>query len=287
MADLSDVTDAIAGVLAAALYPEGAGGGRMSVAGLPVTILPAWPEASTLTKALAAKQAMVSVFPPPNLERATTRALSQWLPAGTKTRTVTALADPAAGTVTLGGTVSGGLIVGLIVDEATFAYAIQPTDTLPGIASALAALVAASGRAATSSGPVLTIPGTHRLVARIGIVDRLAKEVERSDRVFMVTVWAPSPAARKAVARVVRNRLATLNFFIALADGSAGWIRYDRTNEDDQAQREGLYRRDLSYWVEFGEYDVEVAYEVTLPQSAVQPARPDGATAGPPFTTTS
>ena len=137
----------------------------------------------------------------------------------------------------------------------------------------------------TSAGAVLTIPGTHRLVARVGGPGRLVKEVERTDRCIMVSVWASTPQIRTTVARIVRRRLSDPKF-ISLVDGSAGWIRYDRTNDSDMSERADLYRRDLNYWVEFGQYLVEDAFEVILPETATQPASADGVVLAPPVITT-
>lgn len=289
MADITDVLDAIAGVLGAALYPNGTG--RPSAIGANVSVCPGWPTANRLKAAVdtreranvADQMVIVSVYPPPNLERATTRAMSQWLTATPPVHTVTAVV--AGDTVMIGGVAAAGQNVGIIVDETVVVHAVQATDTPTTIATGLAALIAAGDRDASNAGPVLTIPGTHRLVARVGGPGRLVKEVERTDRSIMVSVWAPTPALRTAAARIVRNRLADPKF-IALTDGSAGWIRYERTNDTDTYDRADLLKRDIHYWVEFGEYLVEDGFEVIVPQTATQLVRPDGVAVAPPTTTT-
>ena len=270
MADLSDVLDAFVGVLSAALYPSGTG--AASAIGAPVAVFPGWPEANKLDAALAAGRVMVSVFPPPNLERATTRAMSQWLRATPPVRTLTvALAGQA---VTIGGTAAPPQWVSVVADKVGASYRVQAGDTPATVAAALAALLTAKDRPATSAGPTLTLTAALSVAARVGTVAGLAKEVERTQRAVMTTVWAPSPVLRKAAGRIVRARLARVPKFLDLPDGSAAWLVYDRTNDSDVAEKVALYRRDLTHWAEFGEYDVTEGYEVTIAETGLTAAIP-------------
>ncbi|GEP00649.1 hypothetical protein [Methylobacterium haplocladii] len=280
MADLSDVVDAIAALLGSALYPDGAD--RASAIDADVYIVKGWPLPADLDRVVAgvktgeARGVYVSVFPPPNLERVTTRALPQWLRVSPPAQTLSVATTET--TLTIGGTVAVPQTVSVSVRDRGFAYAVQAADTPATIATALAAFIVAADIPATAAGAVVTIPTAYRLTARVGSVQRLAKEVERSQRAIMTTIWAPSPDLRKAAGRIVRSRLADTsdlagchNRFLPLCDGSAAWISYDHTTDVDNEQKAGIYRRDISHWFEFGEYLTVDATEVLI-ASAGRPA---------------
>jgi len=76
------------------------------------------------------------------------------------------------------------------------------------------------------------------------------QEIRRQQRDMQVTVWAPTPAARDAVARLIDPALSVPEF-LTLADGTAMRIIYQRSQLNDGNEQVVLYRRDFVYRVEF------------------------------------
>jgi hypothetical protein len=50
--------------------------------------------------------------------------------------------------------------------------------------------------------------------------------------------------------------------FLSLPDGTGGRLLYERSRVSDRVEREGLYRRDLFYSVEYGTTETQAAAEV-------------------------
>jgi hypothetical protein len=93
-------------------------------------------------------------------------------------------------------------------------------------------------------------PSVH-LAARVGAVVPIVQEVKRQKRGFQITFWCPTPALRDAIVPPCDLVLANTDF-LTLPDGTAGRLLYERTLVSDRVEREGLYRRDLFYSVEYG-----------------------------------
>ena len=114
---------------------------------------------------------------------------------------------------------------------------------------------------ATSSGAVVTITGAHQLVARVGGVGSIIRETKRQKRSFQITFWCPNPALRDAIVPPVDQALADLEF-LSLPDGSGGRLLYERSTVSDRVEREGLYRRDLIYSVEYPTTETQSAAQI-------------------------
>jgi hypothetical protein len=166
----------------------------------------------------------------------------------------------AANTITVGGTPFSPLNAVVTVDGLDYLYPVQPGDTLTSIATGLAALIN-EDTATSSSGPVITLPGNHRITTRVGAVGTIIRETRRQKRGFQITFWCPDPASRDAIVPPVDAALADLDF-LALPDGSVGRLIYERTRVSDRVEREGLYRRDLFYSVEYPTTDTGIAAEI-------------------------
>ncbi len=255
MADLSDVENCLVSAITQAVYPNGTG--QPSVATAPCIIYRGWPVPANLDTDLAAGKINITVYPN-DVEQKTTRYPRDWkpLPVASPALTLTVSGD----TITVGGASSSPLNAAAIVNNAGYVYAVQPSDTLTGIATGLAALINA-GTPATSSGPVITIPGAHRLVARVGAVGTAVRETKRQKRSFQITFWCPNPAVRDQIVPPVDQALADIDF-LSLPDGTAGRLIYERSKVSDRVEREGLYRRDLFYSVEYGTTDSQAAAQI-------------------------
>jgi hypothetical protein len=77
------------------------------------------------------------------------------------------------------------------------------------------------------------------------------REIKRQKRGFQITFWCPSPEVRDVIVPPCDLALAETDF-LSLPDGTAGRCLYERTLVSDRVEREGLYRRDLFYSVEYG-----------------------------------
>ena len=268
MSDLSEVEQVLVSAIAQIVYPNGTG--QPSIAGTRVDIYRGWPIPADLDQDLAAGIVNISVFPNDN-ERNTTRYPREWisLPLVVPALTLTV----AGNTITVGGTPSSPLNAALIVNGRAYVYPVQPGDTTTSIATGLAATIvgeaytaedgntiytdearnAYTGEAA-SFGPVITVPGNPRIVARVGAVGTAVREVRRQKRTFQITFWCPDPAVRDLIVKPVDAALTEIDFLI-LPDGTAGRMIYEKSHVSDRVEREGLYRRDLFYSVEYATTD--------------------------------
>ncbi len=244
MADLSDVENVLVCLITQIVYPYGTA--AASIAGHHCRVFRGWPIPAGLDADLKADVVNVSVFPA-DTEKNATRFSTDWIELQTPRITMTATV--AATIVTFGGKACCPLNAAVTVNDKAFVYPLQATDTPTTVATALAALINPTF-AATSNGPVLSIPGAVKLEARLGTVGTIIQEVKRQQKGFRITVWCNSPLVRDAVSSALDAALAQLTD-IALTDGSTGRIRYQRTRTIDTAQKSMLYRRDFEYSVEY------------------------------------
>lgn len=259
MADLSDVEQALVGLIAAALYPNGTS--QPSAVTAACRIYRGWPMPKALEEDLRAGIVNVSVFPT-NIYQALPHYSTDWQTQTVPATTITATVN--GQTVTLSGTVRAPQNVAIVVDKHGYVYPVQATDTLAGIATALAALVSAD-RSASSAGTVVTIPGAVSLHARVGTVGTSIREVGRQKRQFFVTIWAADPTTRDAVGKIVHPTMQGV-FRLSMPDGTTATVATaDDGNPNDGLQKEQLYRRTHRYAIEYAttqtEQDAQVLVE--------------------------
>ncbi len=244
MADQSDVEVALVNLVSAALYPHGTG--EASAPGPDCRIYRGWPNPAALDADLAAGKINVTIFPGGGTSRTTTRYAEQWLGSPAQP---TLTATVAGTSVTFGGTANIGQVAGILVDGASFAYRTQAGDTPQSVAANLAAM-ARGNSIVHLSNSTLTIAGAGDLLARVVADAPTLQEVRRQEQGFRVTCWCPTPGMRDMAATAIDQTLSTQHFF-ALADGSSGRLTYAGTTVFDQSQNARLYRRDLTYNVEY------------------------------------
>jgi len=256
MASLTDVMNAIGGLAASALYPDGTG--QASIAGTDITIVSGWPDANALNTALSEGKVFVSIYPVNNMERSTTRYARVWYdgPMAPITLTATVVNN----TVTLGGAISTPSACMLIVNGTPYAYAIQPSDTPESIAAALAALIPG----AETTGSVITITGAHSVIARINTAGTSTRPIKSQERVFMITTWAPNFALRETVSNAIEIALTAAQRMM-MPDGFYAALSYRGASEQDQLQKPLIYRRDLRYAVDYTTTQTETDYTINHP----------------------
>ncbi|KVW15394.1 hypothetical protein WK91_18325 [Burkholderia cepacia] len=251
MADLADVQDALVSLISAVLYPNGTS--QPSAPGAPVRVYAGWPSAAKLDADLLIGTCHVSIF---NREsRNTTRYQTAKYDDLTATVATPALTLTINGrTVTVGGTVAASVNTAIVVGTTAFTYQTVGTDTPNSVAAALAALINAGYPGTTSSGAVITLPneGPPINAARVGGNGSKVIENGRVEQVFQITVWANTPANRKAIASLIVSPIMATRF-LALADGTSAPMLFKSQRDDDVPQKELLYRRDMFVTLEYVE----------------------------------
>lgn len=256
MADLYEVERAVVGLIAAALVsgPYQRGAIATTTWGQKVKIYRGWPEAGSLGDDMRAGIAHVNVFPLEGM----TRNVTRWLhPGWAWTDAIPTITAAVAGaTVTLGGSVTVGNVVGLQWgpgDVNSAAYVAQVGDTLQFIASTLAGKVTG----ASVNGLVITMPTDEGLAASVMTPTQAALATRMQDQGLRVTVWTSTPQMRDQVASAVDSALGTLMSPMGRPDwfnikpNEDGWLRYVRTYVSDTSARDGSWRRDMLYTVEY------------------------------------
>ncbi len=245
MADSFDVMTVIAQHVAGIVYPNGTS--QPSITGAAARISLGWPAPAELDADLAAGKDNISVFCLPgghNETRYNTRSQRIGDPSpATLGWTVAGV------TATLTGTVSVPQNVAIIVDNVAYTYAVLAGDTLASIAAAMAALIAVN-RACTSLGAVVTIPAARIIIARVGTVSTVGRELGRQKECYQITIRTADVVRRKTLLNAIQAAVAATPR-IAMPDGYGARIRYRNGTPDDDVQKSQLYRYDLFYEVEF------------------------------------
>lgn len=257
MADISDVSAALVTTIAGIVYPNGTS--QPSITGAPVLVYSGWPDSGQLRTYLSAGNVHVSVFPQPNMLRVVDSSMSDWSTPTAPVNTVTLTLSGQA--VTVGGSVSTPQNAALVVDNKAYVYAVQAGDTLASIAAALAALVNAD-QTATAAGAVVTITGAKYISPRVGGVGVATRETRRQEQTYMVTIWANCFDQRDPIAAAIDSALSG-QIHLTLADQSVATLRYKSSRQDDSLQKEGIYRRDLMYAVEFSTFQSATLTQIT------------------------
>jgi hypothetical protein len=156
----------------------------------------------------------------------------------------------AAQTASFAGACAVGQLAGVAANGALFPYAVQASDTPATVASNLAALLRAAGWLVDYAGSTISVPGASLFTARVVNGAGALQEIKRQEQDFRISLWCPDPASRDAVAPVIDEALAAQKF-IALADGSYGRLIFSGSEAQDNAADATLYRRDLTYSVEY------------------------------------
>ena len=259
MADTSDVENALKAIVIGVVYPNGTL--QPSIAGVTVGVERGWPTANDLDTELGAGQAIISIFPPPGLERNTTRYPRQESRIAKPVHTLTATV--AGNTITIGGTVAiPQNVIALCGNRFLFPYSVQQGDTLDTIAANLAALIAAQFPGTDAAGSVITVAGNPGILqARIASTAQVATEQSLQEKTYWITCWCPTPAMRDILAPAIDVALKQYDFIVVGTEQSRARIRYARSNTSDEGQKVQIYRRDLVYTVEFGTFTIASAPE--------------------------
>lgn len=261
MADFTEIADELVGLLAGIAYPDGIG--APSVIGLPIALYQGWPNPPDLDQDMTGDSLRVHVSVwPTNIERVINSFAARLMPLEVVEPTITVTV--AGNQITVGGTATAGQNIGLVIDGAAFGYTVQQNDSTTSIATALANAISAA-QPATNAGPVIAVPGARLISQKTGGTATMVAPLERIEKVFQITIWAPSPAARDGLAKVLDPALRGTTR-IVLADGTGAVLRYRNSVQTDALVKQGAFRRDMNYAVEYVTTQTATATEVVTAQ---------------------
>lgn len=276
MADLSDVSKALGALIGSVLYPSGASGENPSpVVNAPVRVEVGWPSPQALDTAVKTSKTHISIYPRPG-ERSTSRAQQDFFDLTPADPTYAMAAS--GNVITASGAPPNPFAaqnVVAVVNGKPYAVAASPGESASSIAAALRALIVVDVPGTTVAGPAITLPADARIGAlRVGTVGIALRELDRQERDFQITVWAPNPGDRDLVSSVVDVALRQVNNLL-LADGSYGRLSYKGSPFSDFDQKQGLFRRDLIYAVDYPTTLALTVEQIVVSECQLQPA-PDG-----------
>jgi hypothetical protein len=288
MADLSDVTTYLAGVVANAVYPGGIS--QPSIAPvypgqsnpMDVRVFEGWPDADMLDLDLSGS--VLSGSPPVKGPRSNGPCVdvSIFPQSGTTSKTYQILDNTyvitpvsygmsialASNVVTITGQPNTGEYLTVVIDR-QYIYSETGVST-SAILAALAADISVNYPGTTSTSSTLTISGTtHDIEVRQGGVATMGKVIHRQCHLVMITVWAPTEKARAQIAAAIDN-LIKQNIRITLPDTSQAVVMYSRTSVSDEFQNVTVYRRDLFYEVDYATVQQFPGYVVTSFTNKIQ-----------------
>jgi hypothetical protein len=261
MSSIYDVGTALKELAANAVYPSGTS--QPSVADVDVKVVYGWPQKDKLDADILAGKAQVSIFPLNGMERQTNFYQRVWQPLNIPLPTL--LLTVANNTITVGGTPSTPESCMVIVNGVGYAYEVQAGDTLATIATALASIIPN----ASAVGPVITIANAYSIIARVNVAGTSVRPLKTQERIFAITVWAPTPEAREAIGSAIEVLFAATQR-IAMNDGFFIQMGYRSTYEEDDLQKGLIYRRDLRYAVEYTTTQTQTDYTITYPYANIE-----------------
>jgi hypothetical protein len=267
VADLSDITAALATLAASAVYPNGVP--SPSVTAKDCRIFEGWPIAEQLDADVGAGISNVSIFPSAGSSAASVQVFEPEIVVAPAVHGLTA--SIAGNVISLAGTPSAGEYVTVIADGAHIYSRVGASAS--AICAALKADAVADYPSASNSGATLTIPAGE-LNVRIGSPCTMGKLLHRQKQMIMVSIWAPNHSDRAKLSGAI-DIVMKQNLRLILSDGSQAIMTYDRTHEFNSYELLTVYRRDLVYSVEYGTMETFTAYEVTAASIAGGPSIPD------------
>ncbi len=100
------------------------------------------------------------------------------------------------------------------------------------------------------AGAAITLPGATRVIGRVFADQPWQRTTRRQSQAFRLSCWCPDPLTRDAVAAAIDAAFSAVDF-IALADGTTGRLHYRSSVVLDRGQDASLYRRDLTYEIDY------------------------------------
>lgn len=243
MPDQFEVEEALAAVLADALYPDGTA--APSALGARCLIYRGWPSPAALDADLTEGGLHVTVQAVPGTARNTTRYPAEW---SAEQAAAPLRASVSGDVASFSGAVMPGVLAGLLADGVSVVHRAAPGDTPELVAASLAARLRRT-RPVFLRGASVHVPGVGRLLARAVMDGAATRELRRQEARFRAVAWCPTPALRDDAAALLDLALAELPRLDV--GGAPCPLRYAGTASSDEGQSAAVYRRDLLYDVEY------------------------------------
>ncbi len=112
-------------------------------------------------------------------------------------------------------------------------------------------------------------PVTQQPAGPNGTAGTLISLLRQQEKHFMVTVWAPGPDVREALAEAIDGRLGAMDR-LPLLD-FPGRIRYQSTYEEEPQDRLQVFRRSLTYSVEWARTAITPATKIVATRFELEP----------------
>lgn len=248
-----------------------------------------WPSQKTLQNNVrggASPSVVVSIY-----DRGLATDTTRWLPYQTGltpveptiTATPSATVIPAKGhiTVAIGGSVTAGDAIGLVIAPVSGGGGAQVaigshTDTPTTMTTQLASLINADPVLsilvdATASGTTLTLTSLTTaqllLAANVGNGGTRTREIGRRQRNIQIAIWTRTEDDRNTVGDVVEGLIAGMeaDFGLTFPDGTMGRVIFHGDHQLEEAVLADTYRRDFLVSVEYGITATDALYDILAP----------------------
>ena len=100
-----------------------------------------------------------------------------------------------------------------------------------------------------------------KMVASDGTTGTLQRESRRQTREFKVTVWANCHDKRDQLAGFI-DALMSGVYYLSFADNTRADIHYINSVQVDSEQKQGIYRRDITYAIDYPTMQTQTAYNI-------------------------
>lgn len=258
MADLEDVTAALASAITGIINTNGAPA--------PISVVQGWPLPDDLDTASKAGKVIISVYPQPGATSNVTRF--QWDAVQQTPAVITTTVTLLNGVITFGGTITLPLNVSIFAACQSYSYSVQPGDTVATIIIQLSYLIQYTFAITTSTTTITFANPPIDLAVYLGGEGTLIRENAREKQAFQITVWAPTGALRMATVKAFEPGLFALNS-VTFPDGTAGMLFSMRSFNTDAGQVDNFYRRDIIVTVEYGITEIIPAWTVVAPSAPI------------------
>lgn len=240
MADLTHVQDAIVSLIGQVLYPNGTK--QKAAVNAACKMYAGWPDPNTMNADMKASTAHISVFAL-QMSKSTPQMMAQWQALSIKDPTI--LLEVDGQVLTLSGSIDTPQNVVVQTRAGFVAYPVQSADTLTSIATAIATAIPG----ASSSGAQVTMPDGD-FTANISTPAVMLREVGRNQQPFQISVWAPTPELRAAIAMLIDPALRVAQRLV-MPDGTFAGIWFASQVDDDTKQKQGMYIRHIRFNSEY------------------------------------
>ena len=100
-----------------------------------------------------------------------------------------------------------------------------------------------------------------KLVATDGTTGTLQRESKRQTREFKVSIWANCHDKRDMLAKFIDSFLSDI-YHLAFSDNTTGNMNYVSSVQIDSEQKKGIYRRDITYAIDYPTMQTKTAYNI-------------------------